>query len=52
MGRGTLSDAWKQKREKGIRSDEVERVVKEILNRHKDFNMDSKETWKEWMVEG
>ena len=52
VGRGNLSDAGKQKRVKAIRSEEVERVVKEILSRHKDFNMDSKETRMERMVEG
>ena len=52
VGRGNLSDVGKQKRGKGTRNEEVEMVVKEILNRHKDFNMDSKETRMESMVEG
>ena len=52
VDRGNLSEAGKQKRGKVTRNEEVERMVKEILSRHKDFNRDSKESPMERLVEG
>ena len=52
MDRGPLSNIGKQKRGKGTRNEEVERMGKEILSRHKVFNRDSNEIRVERLVEG